>query len=152
MALDKKVTICVVVYLIAFALAIAAMTVPIASIDAKGLGAIGDFGGINLSGDIKMSTKDLKDLDVATGLYAFSILFVIALGIAFIMMFVNKTIYKYVGLALLLISIIAFALAAATIAKINDLNLNMGPGAILMLIASLLVAIVQITHLPGMRH
>lgn len=141
MALDKKLTVCVVVYLIAFALAIAAMTVPIAQVSAAGMSA-----------DITMGTKDLKDLDVATGLYAFSILFVIALGLAFIMMFVNKTIYKYVGLALLLISIIAFALSAATIAKVNDLKLTMGPGAILMLIASILVAIVQITHLPGMRH
>ena len=130
--MDKKSIICLVVSVVAFALGSTALGVPVLTVD-----------GVSVSiGDKLDGSQDTTSLLGA--LWAFTILLLIGLVVGWGLHFYSKTACQVMGVINLVFAIIAFSLACAVIAKINNAGLNVGPSAPLILVASFLVIAKQL--------
>ena len=130
--MDKKAIICLVVSIVAFVLGSVALGFPVLTANGSSV-SIGD----KLNGD-----EDLVSLLGA--LWAFTILLLIGLVVGWALHFYSKTACQLMGVINLVFAIIAFSLACAVIAKINQKGYTVGPSAPLILVASLLVIAKQL--------
>lgn len=145
MMINNKLIIAILVYVSVFALCIASTTTAIGNLNDGSKIYPSKFCNnvnycVNIS-DFKLNTDLTSKI---TALYAFTIILIILIVICFIIMFYNSTIYKYLGYAMIILTIITMSIAASVIAKIGDLKINIDASPILILVSSIFLLIFHI--------